>query len=120
LFQLVNERLREGIDVDFQTQTERRARTNAGTDTTEIRTLDGVLKVKRAAPKRFVAESIKAESISSLLDKSSRVRENLRVEISQLLSPNVTLRWWTNSDSFRGRAFSASTIGDEQKDYDNG
>src|SRR5947208_16830439 len=92
LFELINKRLRQGVEIHFQAKAQRSGRTNARSNTTEIGALDCLVKLKSATPKSFVAKSVKAKCIAALCDHLVRIRNVLRIKISQPLYFRMTLR----------------------------
>jgi len=51
------------------------------------------VKLKSAAPERFVSKSVEAEGVSAVLYKLIGIRKNLRIEVSELFPFGITLSW---------------------------
>src|ERR1043166_2081581 len=91
LFHLIEEWLRQGIDVHFQAETDSRARTDAWTNAAEIRAFDGLMKLKTAAPERFVAERVETKCVAAVCQKLTRVSRDLCVEVAEPFFPRAVL-----------------------------
>src|SRR5262245_34226036 len=64
--ELLEEGVRECVDIDLQSHGERGRRADAGADAAECRTLDGAVQLQASAPERLVAKRIEPERLASL------------------------------------------------------
>src|SRR6185369_7133347 len=87
--QLLHERFRQRIGVDFQTDGQRRLRTHAWSNTTKFLAFDRAMQLKRVRPKRFVAKRIEAESLFAFIEHPLRIRIGLPLGFCRLAASAI-------------------------------
>ena len=71
---------RQRLGIDLQADTERRGGGESGSDATEPRAFDRLVKPQRAAPEPLVAEGIESKDVTSPLQEVGRVARDPIVE----------------------------------------
>jgi len=84
VLQLRDQRLRQRVCIDFQTNGESSRGAYARTNAAEIRTFNRAMQLQRIAPEDLIAECIETKSLLALVEHALRVRIRLPLSIRGL------------------------------------
>jgi hypothetical protein len=85
--------LRGEHHIDLQAKGKRGVGAQTWPNAPQLLALNGLMKLKRVAPKSFITESVKTKNLPSLFNQLADVRKDYPIEVSEALCAFEILDW---------------------------